>query len=188
MFINDREASIVSPADGRIIHFGQIEHDEVEQIKGVTYSLNALLGKNPNTKIHEDGPTYIPKTGHNLYFAVVYLAPGDYHRFHSPTEWSVSMMRHFAGEMFSVSPYMVKTLRHLFTLNERVSLVGEWEKGMFSMVAVAATNVGKIKLKFLPNLLTNVPHKELDRPLGTAIEEKIMCEKGMFQFDYLFYW
>lgn len=34
----------VSPADGRILHFGEIDKDKVEQVKGMTYSLDALLG------------------------------------------------------------------------------------------------------------------------------------------------
>jgi len=32
-----------------------------------------------------------------LYQAVIYLAPGDYHRFHSPTELSVTFRRYFPG-------------------------------------------------------------------------------------------
>lgn len=34
----------VSPADGRILHFGLVKNSEVEQVKGVTYSLESFLG------------------------------------------------------------------------------------------------------------------------------------------------
>ena len=44
-----------------------------------------------------------PKEGNKLCFAVVYLAPGDYHRYHSPTNWVVERRRHFAGQSFFLS-------------------------------------------------------------------------------------
>ncbi len=88
------------------------------------------------------------KTGNGLFFAVVYLAPGDYHRFHSPTAWVVEKRRHFAGELYSVAPYVAKRLHNLFVLNERVALLGRWRYGFFSMVPVGATNVGSIVIDF----------------------------------------
>lgn len=90
-----------------------------------------------------------------LYYAVIYLAPGDYHRFHSPANWVVERRRHFAGELFSVSPYLQRTLPGLFTLNERVVLLGRWRWGFFSYVPVGATNVGSIKINFDRELQTN---------------------------------
>lgn len=90
-----------------------------------------------------------------LHYAVIYLAPGDYHRFHSPTNWVVERRRHFAGELFSVSPYLQRTLPGLFTLNERVVLLGRWRWGFFSFVPVGATNVGSIKINFDRELRTN---------------------------------
>lgn len=106
------------------------------------------------------------KPGNQLYFTVIYLAPGDYHRFHSPTAWVVERRRHFAGEeshdqsptptdvplylgeLFSVSPYIARRLANLFVLNERVALLGRWKHGFFGMVPVGATNVGSIKVNF----------------------------------------
>lgn len=34
----------------------------------------------------------------DLFHCIIYLAPGDYHRFHSPTHWNVVHRRHFPGE------------------------------------------------------------------------------------------
>lgn len=91
----------------------------------------------------------------SLHYVVVYLAPGDYHRFHSPTSWVAEKRRHFAGELYSVSPYLQRTLPGLFTLNERVVLLGRWRWGFFSFTSVGATNVGSIKINFDSELRTN---------------------------------
>ena len=88
------------------------------------------------------------RPGNSLFFSVIYLAPGDYHRFHSPTAWVVEKRRHFVGELFSVSPWMAKRLEGLFVLNERVALLGRWRYGFFGMVPVGATNVGSIVVNF----------------------------------------
>lgn len=86
--------------------------------------------------------------GSGLFFCVIYLAPGDYHRFHSPTAWVVERRRHFVGELFSVSPFIARRIENLFVLNERVALLGRWRYGFFGMVPVGATNVGSIKVNF----------------------------------------
>lgn len=232
--VDPNPSTLVSPADGRILQFGVIENGEVEQVKGITYSLHALLGEttssdsemvhpsrrpihhpedpdnkdaeivaadeefarmngisytlpslfsgknkskpgteesadvsttpdlNSEEKVKADlalGETawYLPKPTSNnaLYYAVIYLAPGDYHRFHSPASWVVKNRRHFAGELYSVSPYLQRTLPGLFTLNERIVLLGRWRWGFFSVTPVGATNVGSIKINFDSELRTN---------------------------------
>lgn len=94
-----------------------------------------------------------------VYFAVIYLAPGDYHRYHSPTNWVATLRRHFIGELFSVAPFFQKTLQGLFVLNERVALLGYWKYGFFSMVPVGATNVGSIVVNFDKDLKTNTKYE-----------------------------
>lgn len=244
----------MSPADGRVLHYGEIAGAQVEQVKGITYSLSALLGseselygspteipRSPTTSQDQDGnkvqvvddkhfaeindiqyslssllgsgkndpqggtqpqkerdtnaeegkeikdASHAPQTDlahdasvaltlgskavsqatdesteltlqhpeNKLYFCVVYLAPGDYHRFHSPTAWVVERRRHFTGDLFSVSPYIANRLKDLFVLNERVALLGRWKYGFYSMVPVGATNVGSIVINFDRNLRTN---------------------------------
>ncbi|SCU96659.1 LAME_0F16996g1_1 [Lachancea meyersii CBS 8951] len=99
-----------------------------------------------------------------LCFAVIYLAPGDYHHYHSPVNWVCKLRRHFPGELFSVAPYFQRNFPNLFVLNERVALLGHWKHGFFSMTPVGATNVGSIKLNFDKELVTNSRRKEKIKP------------------------
>lgn len=207
------DLDLVLPSDGKVLQFGVIDNGEIEQVKGMTYSVDALLGLAQKRvaathlleverdhasdedfaslhgmqvepasapeglafKDHGDGLAreLKPDMGKNLsvaqdlaapqafgakknlYFAVIYLAPGDYHRFHSPTNWVTTLRRHFIGELFSVAPFFQKTLEGLFVLNERVALLGYWKYGFFSMVPVGATNVGSIVVNFDKDLKTN---------------------------------
>jgi len=246
--------SLLSPADGRVLQFGQLEGGDIEQVKGMTYTIDALLGQNsPTPSISsqsstDEKPRHSEKTLkgdeelvkkdeefarlngisytlpdllsgakkssklnkpkdesvtpspvsvsevraelalgekpwydvlssdklNKLYYCVIYLAPGDYHRFHSPTNWVVESRRHFAGELFSVSPYLQRTLPGLFTLNERVVLLGRWRWGFFSYIPVGATNVGSIKVNFDRELRTN--SLTTDTAADRAAEEA--AEKG----------
>uniref|UniRef100_A0A8C0G6R3 Phosphatidylserine decarboxylase n=1 Tax=Chelonoidis abingdonii TaxID=106734 RepID=A0A8C0G6R3_CHEAB len=79
---------MVSPADGCIVHLGRVRRSGLEQVKGVTYSLESFLGRGLSPWWHR---------GHRLYQCIIYLAPGDYHRFHSPTNWHIRHSRHFPG-------------------------------------------------------------------------------------------
>ena len=54
-----------------------------------------------------------------------------------------------------MSPYLQRTLPGLFTLNERVVLLGRWKHGFFSFTPVGATNVGSIVVNFDKELRTN---------------------------------
>ena len=139
---------IVSPCDGRVLHFGPVSGEtHLEQVKGVTYSLETFLG--PNWKDSNTNAPYIEgikekKEGTSLYHCIIYLAPGDYHRFHSPTSWKPNFRRHFHGELLSVSPKVAKLVPGLFCINERAAYIGEWEHGFFSFTAVGKSF---IKLK-----------------------------------------
>ncbi|KAF6278298.1 phosphatidylserine decarboxylase [Rhinolophus ferrumequinum] len=158
--------SVISPSDGKILNFGQVKNSEVEQVKGVTYSLESFLG--PRTSV-EDLPfppatscssfrnQLVTREGNELYHCVIYLAPGDYHCFHSPTDWTVSHRRHFPGSLMSVNPGMARWIKELFCHNERVVLTGDWKHGFFSLTAVGATNVGSIRIYFDRDLHTNSP-------------------------------
>ncbi|KAG8177573.1 hypothetical protein JTE90_011739 [Oedothorax gibbosus] len=154
---------LVSPSDGQILHFGKIENGLIEQVKGITYSLKSFLGldslSNSSEELSVTDEKYeksvLKNKDNDLYHCVIYLAPGDYHKFHSPAEWSVNSRKHFHGELLSVRPGIVNWISGLFAINERVVYTGEWHHGYFSLTAVGATNVGSIKVYFDETLQTN---------------------------------
>lgn len=108
-------------------------------------STKSLSDSDMNNEAFERSILYNPDEN-CLYHCVIYLAPGDYHRFHSPADWTVFARRHFPGELFSVNPSVARWLQGLFNFNERVVYYGEWEHGFFSMTPVGATNVGSIRV------------------------------------------
>ncbi|XP_076163042.1 phosphatidylserine decarboxylase [Ptiloglossa arizonensis] len=162
----DYKSSIVSPSDGTVLHFGPVTSCRVEQVKGVTYNLRHFLGDIPTSLsdhplkfTKEDDDAYVKSLLKNplneLYQLTVYLAPGDYHRFHSSTDWEIEFRRHFQGKLLSVNPKIAQYLPDLFSLNERVVYIGKWIGGFMAYAAVGATNVGSIKVYCDKDLQTN---------------------------------
>lgn len=77
--------------DASVVDKDQSLQDAVVQHASVARE----LGVRPSLQRSTSGTSV--KEGNALFFAVVYLAPGDYHRFHSPTAWVVEKRRHFVG-------------------------------------------------------------------------------------------
>jgi len=142
----DNVNPLITPCDGKVLHNGRCVNGYVEQVKGIKYPIEKFLGS---------APTLSDPVNNDLFYTVLYLAPGDYHLFHSPCQWTVKKAIHFPGTLMSVNPWVCKVVRGVFTLNERVMLAGEWEHGYFSYTAVGATGVGSIKINFLKELQTN---------------------------------
>ncbi|KAL6257589.1 hypothetical protein P5V15_011166 [Pogonomyrmex californicus] len=155
-----QDSSMISPADGKVLYFGPVTSCQVEQVKGVMYDLRQFLGD--LNKLMSEQDDYVNSLLRNpdnrLYQLIVYLAPGDYHRFHSPADWNIKFRRHFPGKLLSVNPRILKYMPNLFSLNERVVYIGEWAGGFMAYAAVGATNVGSIRVYCDPGLATNIVH------------------------------
>jgi phosphatidylserine decarboxylase len=136
---------IASPVDGKIMSIQEVarDQDQLEQIKGIEYSLSGFLGESIARMTD-------PEDQNRLYHCIIYLAPGDYHGIHSPVDWKVTHRRFFAGYLFPVAPVVVRRLQNLLGMNERAVLSGQWEHGYFSLSPVGATNVGSITLSTEP--------------------------------------
>jgi len=156
------EDGVASPVDGTIMSFQEIarDSDELEQIKGIEYSLSGFLGEAIERQTHLD------HTENRLYHCIIYLAPGDYHGIHSPVDWNILRRRYFPGYLFPVAPVVVRKMQNLLGMNERVILSGEWEHGYFSLSPVGATNVGSISLFSEPDFKSNLPHHKPNKNLS----------------------
>ena len=100
-------------------------------------------------------------------YMVIYLAPGDYHRYHSPVSFTATYRRHIPGYLEPVDPRYLKGHQDVLKTNERVNLLGDWKHGFFAISFVGALNVGSIKLHFDESLMTNTLS-----PRSNAFEDK----------------
>jgi phosphatidylserine decarboxylase len=128
------DAPFVCPVDAAISQFGPIEHDQIFQAKGHSYSTRALVGGDQDLAHRFDH-------GH---FATLYLAPKDYHRIHMPCEGRLMRMIYVPGDLFSVNPVTARHVPSLFARNERVVCVFDTAHGPFINVLVGATIVGSV--------------------------------------------
>lgn len=126
---------LTSPVDGAISQLGQVSDDRVFQAKGQSFSLQELLGGDPErTKPFENGE-----------FATIYLSPKDYHRIHMPVSGTLREMIHVPGKLFSVNPVTAENVPNLFARNERVVTIFDTDIGPLAMVLVGAMIVGSVE-------------------------------------------
>jgi len=128
------DAPFVCPVDAAISQFGPIEHDQIFQAKGHSYSTRALVG----------GDQSLASLFDHGHFATLYLAPRDYHRIHMPCAGRLKRMIYVPGDLFSVNPLTARHVPGLFARNERVVCVFDTEWGPFVNVLVGATIVGSM--------------------------------------------
>jgi phosphatidylserine decarboxylase len=128
------DAPFICPVDAAISQFGPIEHDQIFQAKGHSYSTTALVGGDAQLAARFDH-------GH---FATLYLAPKDYHRIHMPCDGRLTRMIYVPGDLFSVNPLTARHVPGLFARNERVVCVFECAHGPMVLVLVGATIVGSM--------------------------------------------
>ncbi|HYP86645.1 MAG TPA: archaetidylserine decarboxylase [Polyangiaceae bacterium] len=131
---------VVSPSDGKLSCFGRIETGGQIHVKGQLYEAGELIGDNQDAQRYAGGQ-----------FAVVYLAPGDYHRVHSPVDGQVTLLRGMPGDLYPVNSIGERYVPRLFVRNNRVAIVIDTEQlGRVTVVMVGATIVGRISVVAMP--------------------------------------
>lgn len=165
----DKE-SIVSPVDGTIAQFGNIQNGRIIQAKGIHYSVEELIGKE-KSKLFKDG-----------HFMTIYLSPKDYHRIHTPMTGKIEEYEYIPGRLFPVNKLGVQHVNGLFTKNERLTTYLSDKDSQIALVKVGAFIVGSVQLSYEENvhqLHRGEPYK------GIGSENLILKkgeEIGLFEF------
>ncbi len=133
--------SLVSPGDGRIFAYENIDLNNIMQIKGYSYTLSDLIH---NSKISKSflGGTCI----------ILRLCPTDYHRFHFVDNGTCTPSTEIKGDYYSVNPVALKKIPDIFFKNKREWCTFHSENfGDILHVEVGATCVGSIFQTYTPN-------------------------------------
>jgi phosphatidylserine decarboxylase len=128
-----------SPVDGVVGQSGEISRGRLVQAKGLEYSAAELLA-DERLAARLDGGTFV----------TLYLAPRHYHRIHAPCRGRLREARHVPGNLLPVNAPSVGAVPGLFARNERVICELDGTAGDVAIVAVGATNVGRIESVFDP--------------------------------------
>lgn len=133
--IDQTPGSIICPADGTLSQLGKINAGRIFQAKGHSFSVNELLGDDPQAaEAYQSGD-----------FATIYLSPRDYHRVHIPTQGTLRQMVHVPGKLFSVNKATTEHVPRLFARNERLVCHFTTERGPMIVVLVGAMIVASIE-------------------------------------------
>lgn len=139
--VNQDEDTLISPADGKIIVFENLNDKDELFIKGDKFTLEEFFGNREIAEKFQGGV-----------FLIVRLAPVDYHRFHFPADGKISRSNLIDGYYYSVSTHAVKKNFRIFCENKREYSILSTEKfGDIAMFEVGATMVGGIKQTYTPD-------------------------------------
>ncbi|HHX18225.1 MAG TPA: phosphatidylserine decarboxylase [Clostridium sp.] len=130
----------LSPGDGRIQGWMNVNINKNIHIKGISYTLKDLI---PNNKIIEeyDGGTVI----------ILRLNPTDYHRFHFIDDGICSESKRIKGHYYSVNPVALLSYPKVFCQNVReYSILKSKNYGELIYIEVGATCVGSIVQTYKP--------------------------------------
>jgi phosphatidylserine decarboxylase len=157
----------VSPVDGTLGELGEIVDTQLYQAKGKHYTLSELIG-GPSSE--DDARQF---TGGA--FCTIYLAPYNYHRIHATLGGEITGYVNMPGRLWPVNPLGVRNVDKLFCINERLTTFLRTQRGPCAVVAVGATNVGRIRAVY-DDVVTNA--KRTRKPARKIYQKPVPVEKG----------
>ena len=159
--------SIISPADGVVSQIGNINSGKIIQAKGIYFNLLSFLGNDKE---------YFEKFKEGL-FSTIYLSPKDYHRVHMPIDGKLSKMVYIPGKLFSVNKITTRTVKNLYSINERLVCFFDTVRGPMSVVLVGAMIVSGITVQWEKDNCFN--KRKIQKFVYTSIgKDSVFLKKG----------
>lgn len=125
---------LISPGDGKILVYENIDINEVTQVKGFNYSFDELINNDALAKEYNNGTCLVLR-----------LCPTDYHRFHFIDNGTCENTIKIDGFYYSVNPIALNKIPSLFCKNKREYSIFHSENfGDIIFMEVGATCVGSI--------------------------------------------
>ncbi|GEA32832.1 phosphatidylserine decarboxylase [Clostridium diolis] len=137
--------SLISPGDGKITAYENINLDKIVHIKGGVYKLNELIDNEVISKEFSEGSCLILR-----------LCPTDYHRYHFIDNGMCRESFRIRGNYYSVNPIALSKVSEIYCRNERQWSVFDTENfGRVLYIEIGATCVGAIIQTYKPNVFVN---------------------------------
>lgn len=139
--IEREDRVLISPCDGKVLAYQNIDIDMILQVKDITYSLRELIADDEIAEEYNKGTCLIFR-----------LCPSDYHRFHFVDYGICEKTNKIKGCYYSVNPVALDKIEKLFCENKREwSIFHSKNFGDILYVEVGATFVGSIVQTYKPN-------------------------------------
>lgn len=168
--ICEEDKAIVSPCDGYLQSYGEIDGGTLLLIKGIEYKIENLLLDPVEEKRFRNG-----------LFIAIYLSPRDYHRVHFPLDCEVTGYKYIPGRLYSVNNFAIKKIKEIYTKNERLITYLKTKYGIVACVMVGACCVGKISVNYLLDIKKNSEYPVKKTILKNPLPFKKGDEMGAFK-------
>lgn len=162
--------SVVSPADGKVLVFPDIKHQDFI-IKGYQLNMDEFLQNDTLAELFDHASVMIFR-----------LCPSDYHRYHFPVGGEVLIENKVDGDFYSVSPIALRKKVELMTMNKReFTLIESPIFGSVLMMEVGATMVGSMIRTYEDSWIEKGEEKGYFKFGGSTVV--LLFEEGAIKID-----
>ncbi len=159
----------LSPADGRLLVYENINNLSSIKVKGIEDSLENLFA-------------HAMREFHDGKVAVIRLCPADYHRYHVPCDGVVTERVDIKGKYYSVNPIALESKKRIFCMNRRsYTLIDTEIFGKIAYMEIGAFGVGGIHQTFTGNRVERMQEKGYFDFGGSTIV--LVFQKNTIKFD-----